>query len=848
MVSGPGRPLDLDTCAFMEPRLARDLSGVRIHDDAAAAAAARAVAAQAFALGRHIVFGAGQYRPDTVAGRHLLAHELAHVMSPAATVDGRPVIQRQPAPEAPADFAVFVTTHRADDVAFARRLAHEDAAQLRKTGRLVLEDRQIIDAKLRYFTGAAKDAYVRGIKPALVEVTREEIQMTGTYVGRGDPPEDVLGAILAITEGALAPDRSGAPNADNVFHPAHYANRTVREKDHVDLLWEWYRIAHEWEAAPTARNPHLMIGVTGDVAKVRIAQAVAATAPLVASVSGMVGAEKLVRYQIYQAPNVRTLGQGATGATLIERYQGMVEWLNRRAEREAEADRTAAAEADQRAEVYRMSRVDIYEHWKERKSAFVSVASAAGNRLNMDQLFEIWRLNWGDRMEAGKRAVREIEHAEAAADVEAYARKMNRFYEDHELDAFGPEYRHAVSEAATGKLMLVWSPEIKVMAFDGKAHTLPEIDRIALVVARNFQDIADASSAIAAYYPRGASIPPDRFTLEGPYVPPEPAPPAPEPAPPPDPASTSGGDPAIPYRPGRPLDDTQPSWAFDKTEPGVPPPKPEQPPPPPSGGGGGGGRGPNDTIVAHPPPPPRPAPRPAAAPHAEPATVEWDLSGRPLPAGNRPAGATGGPDRVFVTPGQGGRPGTVHVVRGGRETSFAETNRTLAEQVKRGYLAETPGGVRLSIEELKGKRVLDLAAGTQGQTVRDLRAQKIDAYGMDIALSEEAAKTGYLGRSDLATGIPIKGDFDVEFELYGGLSYGLGPNTAAAFRNAVSRLRPGGTLYLGPLDKSAQQTLRPLVQGIVEQGGKLVEATYHGEDQVWRITMPTQPVKTTSAH
>src|SRR5262249_51069359 len=37
------------------------------------------VNARAFASGRHLVFGAGEYRPDTLAGRRLLTHELAHV-------------------------------------------------------------------------------------------------------------------------------------------------------------------------------------------------------------------------------------------------------------------------------------------------------------------------------------------------------------------------------------------------------------------------------------------------------------------------------------------------------------------------------------------------------------------------------------------------------------------------------------------------------------------------------------------------------------------------------------------------------------------------------------------------
>jgi hypothetical protein len=53
---------------------------VRIHADAAAQASAREATAQAYTVGRHIVFGAGRYAPQTHSGRHLLAHELTHVL------------------------------------------------------------------------------------------------------------------------------------------------------------------------------------------------------------------------------------------------------------------------------------------------------------------------------------------------------------------------------------------------------------------------------------------------------------------------------------------------------------------------------------------------------------------------------------------------------------------------------------------------------------------------------------------------------------------------------------------------------------------------------------------------
>jgi hypothetical protein len=85
-LSSSGLGLDRDTRRFMESRFGYDFGRVQIHTDAAAARSALGLNARAYTLGRDIVFAPGQYAPGTHAGRHLLAHELAHVVqqSPAA--------------------------------------------------------------------------------------------------------------------------------------------------------------------------------------------------------------------------------------------------------------------------------------------------------------------------------------------------------------------------------------------------------------------------------------------------------------------------------------------------------------------------------------------------------------------------------------------------------------------------------------------------------------------------------------------------------------------------------------------------------------------------------------------
>jgi outer membrane protein OmpA-like peptidoglycan-associated protein len=75
-----GELLDAPARAFFEPRFGHDFSRVRVHADIDAAASAKRESAQAYTLGRHIVFGHGRYDPGSPAGRRLLAHELAHVV------------------------------------------------------------------------------------------------------------------------------------------------------------------------------------------------------------------------------------------------------------------------------------------------------------------------------------------------------------------------------------------------------------------------------------------------------------------------------------------------------------------------------------------------------------------------------------------------------------------------------------------------------------------------------------------------------------------------------------------------------------------------------------------------
>jgi hypothetical protein len=84
VLHSPGRPLDAKARETLEPRFGYDFSQVRVHANDRASESARAVHADAYTAGRHVVFGEGRYSPGTPVGQRLLAHELTHVVQQAS--------------------------------------------------------------------------------------------------------------------------------------------------------------------------------------------------------------------------------------------------------------------------------------------------------------------------------------------------------------------------------------------------------------------------------------------------------------------------------------------------------------------------------------------------------------------------------------------------------------------------------------------------------------------------------------------------------------------------------------------------------------------------------------------
>lgn len=78
------QPLPQGLVNFYRQRMGYDFGSVRLHTHRQAGEVAQAINARAFTYRNHLVFAPGEYQPDTHAGRHLLAHELTHVVQQGA--------------------------------------------------------------------------------------------------------------------------------------------------------------------------------------------------------------------------------------------------------------------------------------------------------------------------------------------------------------------------------------------------------------------------------------------------------------------------------------------------------------------------------------------------------------------------------------------------------------------------------------------------------------------------------------------------------------------------------------------------------------------------------------------
>lgn len=87
---GSGQKLDGPVRSKMEQAFGADFSQVSVHTDGKAAELSDGMNARAFTVGRDIGFANSEYKPGTMAGDALIAHELAHTIQQQGATKGSP--------------------------------------------------------------------------------------------------------------------------------------------------------------------------------------------------------------------------------------------------------------------------------------------------------------------------------------------------------------------------------------------------------------------------------------------------------------------------------------------------------------------------------------------------------------------------------------------------------------------------------------------------------------------------------------------------------------------------------------------------------------------------------------
>ena len=243
VVNDPGEPLDPPTRALMETRLGHDFGSVRVHAGERSAQSARAVNAEAYAIGWHIVLGDHVAR-NSSAGRELLAHELAHVAQSEETAlpeAGTLRIGHSPRQESEADLAARAV--RPGVQASAPHLtAHQDRAQ----GTVQLRPADVIpgggislllDENGRV-TITASGPELPGVGSPAIGIRRNA---DGTYqivaggkgklVAPGEIPELLRAAIAKTAKPGQGPQVAGfrVPTCDQLRTPDGTRNMTFDE-------------------------------------------------------------------------------------------------------------------------------------------------------------------------------------------------------------------------------------------------------------------------------------------------------------------------------------------------------------------------------------------------------------------------------------------------------------------------------------------------------------------------------------------------------------------------------------------------------------------------------------------
>jgi hypothetical protein len=210
-----GREMDSGVRSRMERGFSTSFAGVRVHTDAVAGDLARSVRSHAFTIGRDIAFAPGTYRPGTLAGDLLIAHELAHTGQQTAGGAGVELTSNADALEVDADRAAVAA------------VGGGFAGGARVTDRSTGLSLQRCDEKTAppSTTAPAVSAPAPGVTPP----------------PPGPPPEPTTGCTRSVPPGAVVADHRVTPDTiekpgDAVTIAATFACRIRDGKSHIETV------------------------------------------------------------------------------------------------------------------------------------------------------------------------------------------------------------------------------------------------------------------------------------------------------------------------------------------------------------------------------------------------------------------------------------------------------------------------------------------------------------------------------------------------------------------------------------------------------------------------------------
>lgn len=230
VLHSPGQPLDPATRAFMEPRFGHRFGDVRVHAEASAAESARALDAQAYTVGRDVIFGPGRYEPSTPRGRKLLAHELAHVVQQRESSQGLQTL-RVGSPddkyESEAERASGAVARGED--APRRRLSAPEGVQ-----------RLIVDAPEEELAGGAAPS-----PPAVVPCTPAPVATLDAFNNTDATSARNCCAICPVNLGVGADGRA-RNGMEMRIKIANHCPGAEYEITRVRESWLWHRVGGVW--------------------------------------------------------------------------------------------------------------------------------------------------------------------------------------------------------------------------------------------------------------------------------------------------------------------------------------------------------------------------------------------------------------------------------------------------------------------------------------------------------------------------------------------------------------------------------------------------------------------------